>query len=206
MRAWAVALIGAVLLAKPPEPEATVRGVLLGWDTGPSGDLSVRVEGNHVYCFRFDAATRVERDGLQAGFMDLMKGDAIEIVTAPGPNPRLRRAAAVLVLSPRPALARATRRSLAPRFSILDELYPRGNLTFAGIVTGVGPRRVVLQTRGQGPTEILLRQDTRFVQDGCEVTGAALRVNSRVFVRGTRNLDGVLEAYQVMWGDILSPH
>ncbi len=51
-----------------------------------------------------------------------------------------------------------------------------------------------------------MRPDTRFVRDGRTVEAASLKVNARVFVRGARNLDGAVEAYQVVWGEILRPH
>lgn len=204
MRGWAFVLIGAALWAQPAAPEAALRGVLLDWDAAPGGDLSVRVRDNHVYCYRFDGATVIERGGLPASLMDLRKGDTVEVVAGPGPNPRLPRARAIRVLTPQPQLP--ARRAYAPRdFGLLDDLFPRGNLTYAGVVTGLGLERVVLQTRAHGRTEILLRQDTRFVFEGRQVEASALRVNARIFIRAARNLDGAIEAYQVMWGDLLRP-
>jgi hypothetical protein len=86
-----------------------------------------------------------------------------------------------------------------------DDLFPRGDLTFAGIVARVGQDMLVLRTRAKGELRLLLRPDTRYVQDGVLADASGLGVNTRVFVRGGRNLDGDLEAYQVMWGEILRP-
>lgn len=199
-----MALIWTALWAQPAAPEAAVRGVLLDWDGGASGDLSVRVRDNHVYCYRFDQATAVERGGLPAGWMDLRKGDAVEVLAEAGPNPRLPRARLVRVLGERPAVP-PLRSYNRREYGLLDELFPRGNLTYAGQVVSLSPERMVLATRREGRREILLREDTRFVFDGREVAASALRVNARIFVRGARNLEGALEAYQVMWGDLLRP-
>ena len=49
-----------------------------------------------------------------------------------------------------------------------------------------------------------MRTDTRFLAGGVRLDAAALPVNTRVFVRAGRSLDGGIEAYQVMWGEIVN--
>jgi hypothetical protein len=134
----------------------------------------------------------------------LRKGDTVEIVTDRGPNPKLPRAQSVRVLlsMPGPPPARVAARTRPGR---LDDLFPRGNLTLSGIVTQISPSGMVIRTRTQGDTKILLRDDTRYFSDGRESGYAELKVNARVFVRAGRDLDQSLEAYQVMWGEILRP-
>lgn len=198
-----MALFVASLTAQQPEAEKVVRGMLLEWDSTPAGDLSVRVRDNHVYCFRFDRATAVERDGVRVDFSDLKKGDTVEIVPGRGPNPRLPRAESVRILLSRAATPRV--RPTYRRSTVLDELFPRGNLTLAGVVMALNPGRILLRTRTQGDAEILLREDTRYFGDGQETAFSGLRVNARVFVRAGRNLEDNIEAYQVMWGAILRP-
>jgi hypothetical protein len=63
----------------------------------------------------------------------------------------------------------------------------------------------VLRTRLDGDTQVLLRPDTRYLEAGAVVDSGALKPNTRVFVRAGRNLDGEVEAYQVIWGGILDP-
>jgi hypothetical protein len=83
-------------------------------------------------------------------------------------------------------------------------LYTAGNMTFAGVVSKFSPRRLVLHTR-QGERTILIRQDTRYVEDGGAVEAAALQPNMRVFVRAGKDLYERIEAYQVIWGRIFDP-
>jgi hypothetical protein len=64
---------------------------------------------------------------------------------------------------------------------------------------------MVLRTRIDGQKWILLRKDTRFREDGLLVEPSSLRSSTRVFVRAGPSLDGEVEAYEVVWGEILSP-
>jgi hypothetical protein len=82
---------------------------------------------------------------------------------------------------------------------------PRGTLTYAGVIARLGDGRMVLRTRGGGEAHILLRPDTRYLSGGAIVEHSALSLSTRVFVRAGRNLDDEIEAYQVVWGEILSP-
>ena len=52
---------------------------------------------------------------------------------------------------------------------------------------------------------IILREDTRYVDSGVPTTQAQLAINTRVFIRGGKNFENTLEAYQVMWGEIDGP-
>ena len=79
---------------------------------------------------------------------------------------------------------------------------PRGDRTVSGVVIRCDARSVTLRTR-DGEQTLLLRKDTRYLGDGAQQDAGALAVNTRVFVRAGRNLEGGVEAYQVMWGEIL---
>ncbi|HVX66455.1 MAG TPA: hypothetical protein VHA11_07630 [Bryobacteraceae bacterium] len=164
----------------------------------------MRAGDNRVHCVRFDGGTVVDRNGWKTAVRELREGDTIEVVTEPGPNPRLRYARGVRVVA-RPAPAPRRRAGKEPRTDTFDELFPRGNQTLAGVVKQLYPGRMVLGTRSGGETEILLRDDTRYFGEGRETGFAGLSVNARVFVRAGRNLEDNLEAYQVMWGGILAP-
>ena len=58
-----------------------------------------------------------------------------------------------------------------------------GNLTYSGVVFRLNGQRVVLHTRAAGDLAILLRQDTRYLENGGIVDSASLKPNMRVFVR-----------------------
>lgn len=204
MRAWAGALFAIALSAQGPAPEGVVRGTLVDWDRRPIGELSVRVRDHHVVCFRFDGKTSIDRDGRRADLTRLRKGDVVEVASEPGPNSMLRWARSVVVVAVG-SQPHNTRAQLTERSSLLDDLFPRGDLTLAGVVTRLIPGLMQLRTRSRGYAEILLREDTRYIGDGQETRYSGLKVNARVFVRAGRNLDDRVEAYQVMWGDILVP-
>jgi hypothetical protein len=64
---------------------------------------------------------------------------------------------------------------------------------------------LTLKTRTDGEKQILLRQDTRYIGGGQRMDADGLKRNTRVFIRAGRNLDNDIEAYQVVWGDIVQP-
>ena len=62
-----------------------------------------------------------------------------------------------------------------------------------------------MHTREAGEQTILLRQDTHYLAQGDTVDAAELKPNMRVFVKAGRTLYNEIEAYQVIWGQILMP-
>jgi hypothetical protein len=50
---------------------------------------------------------------------------------------------------------------------------------------------------------MLLRRDTLYQCNGVRMEASALSINERVSVRAGTNVSGQVEAYQVIWGDIL---
>jgi len=82
---------------------------------------------------------------------------------------------------------------------------PAGNLTYAGVVSRMGPDRIVLHTRDGREQSMLLRADTRYMRNGDLVDAATLKLNTPVFVRAGKDLWDQIEAYQVIWGKILAP-
>ncbi len=207
MRALAGLIVAAGLAGQALPPAGSVRGALLEWDDAGAGVLMLRARDNRVYAFRFDAGTAVERDGLRAGISAMRKGDIVEVSPEGREREGIPRVASIRVLSSRalPPPARFPRYRPRRPASALDELFPRGNLAFAGLVESVTPEGLVLRTRNHGETQILLRPDTRYVRDGVQVEGSQLGINVRVYVRAGRNLDDDIEAYSVMWGEILKP-
>jgi hypothetical protein len=79
---------------------------------------------------------------------------------------------------------------------------PHGDRTISGVIIRQDARSITLRTRA-GEQTLLLRKDTRYLGDGARQDATAVLVNTRVFVRAGANLYGGIEAYQVMWGDIM---
>ena len=214
LRAGVLVLFCTAAQAQGP---VIARGRLLESDTGETGELSVRTQTDHVYWYVYDAKTYVEADHKPTSVARLNKGDQIEIVSDAGPDAALRYARIIHVLeSPKPHALAARPASLGryamPRHPVerddplqVDMLLSRGTLTFAGQVCQLNDERFVLRTRTDGEKTIYLRPDTRFMKDGGVAPASALRLNTRVFVRGSKNLEGEIEAFQVIWSEIPEP-
>jgi hypothetical protein len=200
---------GGALRAQPPAFSGVIRGVLIEYDNpGPTGEFSVRAKNtNQVYRFRFDAKTYVEREEQRVWMQSLQKGDTIEVVADRDESLAVRYARTVHVIeAARPPRAAAlSGRLRSYRASPIDLLAPRGNLTYSGVIARLTADRLVLHTRQEGDKTILLRLDTRYLEGGTMAEAADLKPNTRVFVRAGKNFEDQVEAYQVIWGEILQP-
>ncbi len=204
MRACCLFLL-APLIAGAQFPSPVQVGILLERDSGvAAGEFAIRAPDDQVYRFQFDARTAVERDTFSGGASWLKPGDQVTVESDPVAGSLLRYARTVRV-SERPAqriLAESRLRTTG--LWLLDRVPQAGNLTFAGVVSKLTDQSLVLRTR-TGEQTLLIRRDTRYVDNGDTVEAAKLRPNMRVFVRAGKNLYEQVEAYQVIWGQILDP-
>ncbi|HEV2448095.1 MAG TPA: hypothetical protein VGS58_19325 [Candidatus Sulfopaludibacter sp.] len=206
-------LAGAWLLvslagAQPPADPGMMRGVLLERDPNAAGEFSIRLADNYVLRYRYDGRTAVERDRQTLDVPHLKPGEQVEVTSDPPGDQPLRYARRVLVMVsvPAPVVRRPPPRSTIPRYDAQAErLLPKGDLSFSGVIVRLEDSRLVLRTR-TGEQVILLRQDTRYLDNGELVAAADLKPNMRVFVRGGKNLYGDVEGFQVAWGSILQVH
>jgi hypothetical protein len=219
LRLPGVLLVSALISAAqiPVQNAAQLRGVLLERDAQTDGgEFSVRTAGNQVVRYRFDAKTYVEREEMPIDVLRLRPGEKVEVLSDPLSGSLLRYARTIHAIDPAPPPRAATRPgskldpALGPAFSPglglpHEPLFPRGDMTFSGVVSRLSDGRLVLRTRSAGEQIFLLRQDTRFVADGEKVPAAELKTNMRVFVRAGKDVFGHVEAYQVVWGGILLP-
>ena len=201
-------LLPLAVAAQTDPPPALIRGVILECDCqAPAGELALRDAGNEVFRYRFDAKTYAERDGQLIQASRLKPGEKVEIVSDRSSGTALRYARTIHVIQPAPLprpLTMGRYRAPFPASPKLDSV-PTGNLTFAGVVFRLNGERVVLHTRETGDQSILLRADTRYLRDGEIVEAKDLKPNMRVYVRAGKNLYEQVEAYQIIWGSILSP-
>lgn len=214
MRWGALVLLGCGALAAQtppaalPAPLPTARGVILERDTGiAGGEFSIRLDNYEVLRYRFDSNTRVERDAYPTTIPALRPGEQVEVLSDAVAGSLLRCARTVRVLVALPQQAHRIRRrpaDFAEPYLASDPLFGRGDLAVSGVVARVQPGRMVLHTRS-GERTILLRDDTRYLENGELATAEALRPNLHVFVRAGRNLYDEVEGYQVVWGSILEP-
>src|SRR5437764_4693980 len=205
VRLWPGFLLAIGLMAEELAPIGIVRGVLTGCD---ATHLTLGDEENHSFRFVTDARTFIERDHQRITCAKLSGGDRMEIVSDRSTEPGARYARLVSVINadlrPRrrpPIVARAPLKYDDPTLRFA----PRGSLTFTGVVLRLESTGLVLRTRMDGEKWIVVRRDTSFREDGLQVEPSSLQSSTRVFVRGGTNLDGQVEAYEVVWGEILTP-
>src|SRR5262249_11843150 len=150
--------------------------------------LTVRTADNHTYGFVLDSKTFIERDHFRISCSKLDKAEPLEIVSDRSNEPGLAYARLITVVNPETRLRRR-----APLVAYEDptlHIAPRGSLTFTGVVLRMDDDGLVLRTRVDGEKWILVRNDTRFREDGLKVEPSSLRSSTRVFVRAGKNLDG----------------
>jgi hypothetical protein len=188
-----------------PAPSGIIRGQILEWDgEADSGTLVVRSDSSSIYRLRFDSRTYFEWRERQVSVSEARQGDPVEIVSDRAGNaPGYARIVRILE-TPRPKRYATSRNPLRYR-SPTEHFAPRGNLTFSGVIVKFDTRQLVLRTWNREDKLLLLRNDTRYLGDGLAASHDALSVNSRVFIRAGKNFEGDVEAYQIVWGQILRP-
>jgi len=206
VRLWPGLAFAAVIMAQDLAPIGIVRGALIECD---ATHLTLGVDESRVYRFVTDGRTFIERDHMRIFCPSLRKGERIELVSDRSQEAGARYARLVSVVT-KEIRPRRQQTLMALRAPLLHDdptisIVPRGSLTFTGVVLRRDADGLVLRTRLQGEKWILVRRDTRYREDGLQVESSNLRSSTRVFVRGGKNLDGELEAYEVVWGEILAP-
>jgi len=170
-----------------------VRGTL---DQVGATSITVLTSGGDRIACGVDSHTYMERDGQRVFAGALHVPDPVEIIADRKDGAFYART--VRIITP-------GTRILPVRRPALEYVYPRGNLTFSGVVRRFNPQVLVLRTREEPEKMILLREDTRFLESGVATDLSRLGVNARVFIRGGRTFDNQLEAYQIIWGEIDGP-
>ena len=86
--------------------------------------------------------------------------------------------------------------------AVTENIIPRGEYQWAGTVSELTADKMILRTRADGYKTIVLRQDTRYLEDGVVSEWERLRPNTRVSIRAGRNFEGAVEVYQIVWGSV----
>jgi hypothetical protein len=209
--AWKIlasTLIPACLgFAQESAPIGIVRGDLLAWSgTVARGELVFRNADARVFQCSFDERSYFERSNQRISVATLNRGDRVEVLADHKIGSGICYARIVQMVDAEPFKTAARPRARPATYRSASDLFaPRGDMTFAGIILKVSPEELLLRTRANGRRIILLRPDTRFLGEGQSLEFGSLLVNTRVFIRAGKNLDDQIEAYQVIWGDILEP-
>ena len=186
-------------------PTGIVRGRLVSLSgTTHTGEVTIR-NSNGLSSCRFDSRTYFEREHEMIPPAALATGDPLEIVADRKPGSPACYARTVQVVNSHPQLfVPGVRPPLRTVPSPTEAFAPRGDFMFGGRVVRRDGERLTVMTRA-GEIHVVLRPDTRYAGDGLTVDAASLPVNAHVFVRAGRDVDGFLEAYQIMWGAIVAP-
>ena len=194
----AILLAVAPLCAPADMPKGLFRGKMVSWEGSPAkGILLARNGAGAVEGCGYDSLSILELSRQRVSVAKLEPGDPVEIITDHKPGSRDCYIRMLQVIPPGPPPGRAN--AVARRPAIEP---PHGDRTVSGVVIRRDARSITLRTY-DGERTLLLRTDTRYLGDGAQQDAAALVVNTRVFVRAGQNLEGGIEAYQVMWGEIV---
>jgi hypothetical protein len=169
------------------------------------GDLSLRQSSGDVLLCHYDARTVLERDHRAARMATLEPGEPVQVLADRRSNSGLCYARIVEVVNPALELARTREKARAAKaneVAAAAKFSPKGDRDLAGVVLRCDGRTLLLRTRG-GDATLVLRPDTRYLQDGLRMD--TVKVNERVSVRAGMDIYGNLQAYQVLWGDFVSP-
>ena len=194
--------VAGALTAQESAPVGIVQGrVSLLMIRAGLGSLDITTDAGTVYQCGFDSSSLIERDKIRIPAAEIADKEKVELVVD---RKRGRCYARIIrVLGPSPVSSGRSR--VRPPIRPFESLFPRGNLTFAGVVLRTSPSMIVLRTRSEAEKMIMLRDDTRFLEDGMASNLGSLAVNTRVFVRGMRTFDDEIQAFQVVWGEIEGP-
>jgi len=200
----------AVFAQANPE-SSRLEGVLLESVSGAnSGRSSIRGADDRVTQFEFGPGTIVRRDHESIRPYELHPGERVEIVFAAQKGISIPVAEIVQVVSTSaealPAPERCGGKGIEPnRLLSFDYFAPYNLITMTGVFVRCNGDRLLLHTRDHAEKTVLLNARTQYVEDGEIVGPDHLKKNQRVFVRGTRGWSDDIEAYQILWGDILRP-
>ena len=195
-------LVSLALQAQNPMPVGIARGRLVSWTgTNRSGEITLRADAGLQSCW-YDARTYFERASQMIPASALLKGDPLEVLADRKPESGACYARTVQVTGARLTLYVPGVRP--PLRSPTESFAPRGDLAIGGRVVARSARRLTLMTRS-GSIDLVLRPDTGYASGGLSMDARSLDVNTHVFVRAGRDIYGLIEAYKIMWGDILAP-
>jgi hypothetical protein len=203
---WIVIFAAATAMAQENAPSGFLHGQLLSWTGTPrAGEFTFQVPENRVYFCSYDEKTYFEREKRHITIAGTEKGDRLEVVSDQRMGSSVCYARTVHIMDDprivkRPGVRPRPRPVTAP-----DLAATRGTMNFSGVVLKATPEMLYMRSRAGERSYVRLRPDTRYLMEGQPAEVGSLRANLVVFVRAGKNLDNEVEAYQVVWGQILQP-
>jgi hypothetical protein len=203
---WLMIFATAAAMAQESAPSGFLHGQLLSWTGTPrAGEFTFQATGDHLYFCSYDDKTYFEREKQHITIAGTEKGDRLEVVSDQRVGSTVCYARTVHVLDDVRVIKMPGIRPKAKPATLPDLAARRGSLTFSGVVLKATPDMLYIRSRAGERSAIRLRPDTRYLMEGEPAAVGSLRANLIIFVRAGKNLDNEVEAYQVIWGEILQP-
>jgi len=203
---WIILFAAATAMAQESAPSGFLHGQLLSWSGTPrSGQFTFQATENHVYFCSYDDKTYFEREKRHITIAGTEKGDRLEVVSDQRQGSNVCYARTVHIMD-EPRIVKLPGVRPRPRPVTMPDLAAtRGTLSFSGVVLKATPEMLYMRSRTGQRNTVRLRPDTRYLMEGQPAEVGSLRANLVVFVRAGKNIHNEVEAYQVVWGEILQP-
>jgi hypothetical protein len=203
MLRWLLVVALAPLGTAVEMPSGIFRGKLAGLEgTSAAGEFNATDSTGAAYSCGYDARSYFELNRARVAATKLQTGDPLEVVADRKPGMGACYARIVHVVALLPSGRRIVEAPVRPP-RVSEFLPQRGDRSFAGVVVQLEASRMTLKTR-DGQRTLVLRPDTRFLGGGLRVNAAEVPRNTHVFVRAGRNVYGQIEAFQVVWGELVN--
>ncbi|MBI3679172.1 MAG: hypothetical protein HY235_02020 [Acidobacteria bacterium] len=194
-----------VAVFQSAQPLPLTRGVFQGWTgTDSSGSFLLETPDKQSHRCSYTSRTHFEREQRRTAVSTIQTGQTLDVLSERSHELPLCRALIVRIVNLEQPFLHNTRRSVLMQYQT-DVFVPRGNVFLAGVVLRAEQDSILLRTRSGSRYLVMLRKDTRFADSGMRSERDRLPFSRPVYVRAGRNLDNDLEAYSVVWGDILKP-
>jgi hypothetical protein len=202
----AVGIVATAAIAQENAPAGFLKGTFVSWAGSPrSGRFVFETAVNQLYSCSFDDKTYIERENRRVAISAAEKGDRLELVSDHKPDAVTCYTRVLHIIDPPRTYLMPGVRPRPRAARPVEPLRPRGDMTVSGIVLRVSSDLLTLKSRSGEQQTILLRPDTRYSTEGQTAEAGNLRVNTLVFVRCGKNIEDQVEAYHVVWGEILQP-
>lgn len=204
MLAFAYLLFAGALASDEPLPAPLASGVFVEWSGSDSiGRFVFRTGAQNTFSCGFTGKTYFEKEHRRTRVSLIPAGEPVEVLSERLSDPPSCRA--LIVRVGRQAVPQGHGTFRKPWSTPTESFAPRGNLLLSGVVVRIDDPYIWLRTRDGRSHTIIIRPDTRIAAQGVVTDRLAIPFNRPVFIRAGRSIDGDVEAYSMIWGEILQP-
>ncbi len=185
-------------------PKPLSSGYFVAWTgSDAAGHFEFRTAAQSTFRCGFTGKTYFEREHRRTRISLIPEGEPVEVLSERLTSPPSCRA--LIVRVGRLANPQGAGLFRKPWSTPTESFAPRGNLVLSGVVVRVEDPYIWLRTRAGESLMIAIRPDTRITAQGMASDRMSIPFNRPVFIRAGKSLEGEVEAYSLMWGEILQP-